>query len=244
MAAQEGISTALKTRSRRQKRSQAATLVLMGATPLVVLGFDPWHTDVRVFRTIDACQSTLSSAQGYCEDLEREVALRHAVMAPKYTSRAQCEADFAHVINEESCKTGWCSADNLATCEQADNGLYQPPYSGFLVDQSVLDKSYHGEQPDPSSLSDRQLQPVYGISDETLKSGDDSGDGYSHHSHVPFFWHYVTANGQYLGNKNLRGPVTMARTQLAGSAGKVYNGKTQRGGFGSTARQTMQAARS
>ncbi len=55
MATQEGMQAALQTRSRRQKRSQAATLVLMGATPFAVLGLDPLHTDVRVFRNLQAC---------------------------------------------------------------------------------------------------------------------------------------------------------------------------------------------
>lgn len=243
MATQEGMQAALQARSRRQKRSQAATLVLMGATPFAVLGLDPLHTDVRVFRNLQACQATLSSASGYCDALDAAAAARHPAMAPKYTSRNQCEADFAHVTNDKSCESGWCSAESLSTCESTGDGHYRPPYSAFLVDQSVLDGTYEGETPDPESLDDSQLQPVYGIADETLNSGSD--DGYaSHHSHIPFYWHYVTANGQYLGNKNLRAPVTLAHTQLAGNTGKTYTGTAQRGGFGATARQTMQSARS
>lgn len=243
MATQEGMQAALQTRSRRQKRSQAATLVLMGATPFALLGLDPLHTDVRVFRNLQACQAALSHSPGYCEDLDAEAAARHPSMAPRYTSRNQCEADFAHVTSAESCESGWCSAESLSTCESTADGYYRPPYSAFLVDQSVLNGTYKGEKPAPISLDGTQLQPVYGISDHTLNSSDESGNT-SHHSHIPFYWHYVTANGQYLGSKNLRGSVTQARSQLAANTGKTYTGTSQRGGFGATARQTMQAARS
>ncbi|MFL1456286.1 DUF1190 domain-containing protein [Marinobacter sp. GN3S48] len=243
MATQEEMSAALQPRTRRQKRSQAATLVLMGATPFAVLGLDPLHTDVRVFQNLQACQAALSSAPGYCESLDAEAASRHPEMAPRYTSRHQCEADFAHVTGEESCASGWCSTESLSTCESTGDGYYRPPYTSFLVDQSVIDGTYEGEQPAPESLDGSQLQPVYGISDHTLNNTGDN-DNASHHSHVPFYWHYVAANGQYLGNKNLRGPVTRARTQLAANTGKTYTGTTRRGGFGATAKQTMQAARS
>lgn len=51
MATQDEANAILPTRTRRQKRSQTATLVLMGATPFVVLGLDPLHSEVRVFGT-------------------------------------------------------------------------------------------------------------------------------------------------------------------------------------------------
>lgn len=246
MAAQDGMFTTLKNRTRRQKRSQAASLVLMGATPLIVLGMDPLHIDVRVFSGLDSCNTVLGSSPDYCEALNLEAASRHATMAPKYTSMEQCEADFTHITNSNACKEGWCNAESFSTCEPSGNGLFQPPYSGFLVDQAIIDDAKMGQKANPETLSDRQLQPAYGISDYTLQddqNNSDSGD-YSHHSHIPYYWHYVTANGQYLGNKNLRGPVTMTRAQLAGHPGKVYSGSSRRGGFGSTARQTMQSARS
>lgn len=244
MAAQDGIKTTVKNRTRRQKRSQAASLVLMGATPLIVLGMDPLHIDVRVFSDLDSCNTAPGLTPDYCEALNREAASRHAAMAPKYTSMEQCETDFTHITNDNACKEGWCNAENFSTCESSENGLFQPPYSSFLVDQSVIDEAQGGQQANPAALSDQQLQPVYGISDYTLQNDQDSGSDYSHHSHIPFYWHYVTANGQYLGNKNLRGPVTMARTQLASNSGQVYSGTSKRGGFGSTARRTMQSARS
>ncbi|WP_336366189.1 DUF1190 domain-containing protein [Marinobacter sp. C2H3] len=243
MAAQEGISATLKTRSRRQKRSQAATLVLMGATPFVVLAYDPLHIDVRVFQNLAACQQALPSASDYCNALSREAASRHPTMAPRYTSRAQCDTDFAHIINEDACESGWCSADNLINCEQTGDGHYRPPFSGFMVDQSVLTSGAEGGRPNPSKLSQQQLQPVYEIPDNALHRGEnsDSGSSYGYH---PLIWHYVTANGQYLGDKGLSTPVTLARTQLTSRSGKAYNGSTRRGGFGATALRTMQAARS
>ncbi|TGN39949.1 DUF1190 domain-containing protein [Marinobacter confluentis] len=250
MATQDGIQHDLPhhnlpRRTRRQKRTQAATLVLMGATPFAVLGLDPLHTSVRVFQDVRACHSALSSSLAYCEALSTEAESRHADMAPEYTSLAQCSADFDHVTGDLACADGWCSADNLSTCETTDNGHFRPPFKSFLVDESVLRSAYQGDFPAPESLGEKQLQPVYGIADSTLHDGGESGSSsYSHHSHIPFFWHYVAANGQYLGNQTMRGSVTMARSQLASSGNKTYTGTTQRGGFGATARKTMQSARS
>jgi len=244
MATQDETNAILPTRTRRQKRSQTATLVLMGATPFVVLGLDPLHSEVRVFRDLQACQTALPGAQDYCETLNAEAANRHPSLAPKYTSRHQCESDFAHVTVNNSCESGWCGIDDLSVCERTADGYYRPPFSGFLVDQAILDGTYEGTKPAPESLDDRQLQPVYSISDETLSSSGDEGQGSTYRSHTPFLWHYVMANGQYLGNQNLRDPVTRTKSQLAASTSRTFTGTSQRGGFGSTARQTMQAARS
>lgn len=244
MATQEGIQAALKHRTRRQKRSQAATLVLMGATPFAVVGLDPLHTDIRIFQNVNACHSALNSSLAYCEALNAEAAIRHLDMAPEYSSRSQCTADFAHVINNNHCMDGWCDAENLSTCETTEDGHFRPPYKSFMVDESLFKSAREGIFPDPETLGEKQLQPVYGIADSTLHENEDGTSSYSHHSHIPFYWHYVAANGQYLGNQTVRGPVTMARSQLATFGNKTYTGTSSRGGFGATARQTMQSARS
>lgn len=242
MATHTEAAEALQKRARRQKRTQAATLVLMGATPLVVLGLDPLHTEVRVFRDIQDCQNTLSTAPDYCEALNAEAERRHPSLAPTYDTRSHCEADFAHVVEPTPCLEGWCSADSLSMCETSPNGQYRPVYSGFLVDQSVLDDSRSGLTPAPDSLSHNQLQPVYGISDASLQGEDSSG--YSSYSHVPLLWHYVSPGGRYLGDRTLKQPVTVNRFGLASASPKHFSGTAQRGGFGATARQTMQSARS
>ena len=244
MATQEGIQAALKHRTRRQKRSQAATLVLMGATPFAVIGLDPLHTDMRIFQNVKACQSALNSSLEYCEALNAEAADRHREMAPEYSSRAQCTADFAHVIDNTDCMNGWCGAENLSTCETTHDGRYRPAYRSFMVDESLVTDVREGIFPDPKALGEKQLQPVYGIADSTLHENEDGTSSYSAHSHIPFYWHYVAANGQYLGNQTVRGPITMARSQLTASGNKTYTGTSSRGGFGATARQTMQSARS
>lgn len=240
MTTQEGLSTAIKSRTHSQKRSQKATLVLMGATPFVVLGLDPLHTDVRIFRDVHACESALTATPGYCESLRTEAQARHPALAPKYESRDQCEADFAHVINDQTCKNGWCGQHSVIGCEATGDGHYRPAFSSFLVDQSVVSDTFSGETPAPSSLAEGQLQPVYGVSENTLQENSD----HPYYGHSVFLWHYVTPGGQYLGPRSLNTPVTLARTQLTSGPGQTFSGNTRRGGFGATARRTMQAARS
>lgn len=242
MAMHNGLGATLQTRTRRQKRSQVASLILMGAAPFVVLGVDPLHTDVRVFSGLQDCQQALPTATAYCTQLDAEAALRHVSMAPRYATWEQCEADFAHVSAPHDCQKGWCDATRLSVCEQSAEGQFRPAYNGFLVEQSVVERARRGYRPEPASLAERELQPVYGMSQDALLA--DEGGGYSYYGYIPFHSHFVTANAQYLARRGDRDPLNLKKSQLSAGAGKLQSGPIQRGGFGATARQTMQTASS
>lgn len=238
MGSGEGITQSLQRRTRRQKRTQAATLVLMGATPFAILALDPLHNDVQVFQDIEACKASIGSNSAACENLSKEASARHARVAPRYLTMEACEAEFAHVVNGESCQTGWCTAEDLAVCEPAGDGQFRPGYSAFLVGEGVLADAVAGKPMDVASLGDGDLQPVYTVSGESL--GEQTS---SYYGGSPFLWYYLSSRGSYLGNQNLKGPVTVARSGLRPGTGQLHSAST-RGGFGATARQTMQSARS
>lgn len=240
MSSGEGITQSLQRRTRRQKRSQAATLVLMGATPFVVLGLDPLHNDVQVFQDVEACKASVRGDSSVCENFSKEASSRHPQVAPRYVTREACEAEFAHVVNGKNCENGWCSVDDLAVCEPAGDGHFRPAYSAFLVSQDVLSDSATGRPLDVASLDDGDLQPVYTVSSESL--GEERSS--SSYGASPFLWYYMSSRGSYLGNQRLKGPLTVARSNLKPGTGQLHAGTSTRGGFGATARQTMQSARS
>lgn len=236
MVSTQAVGAALEARTRRQKRSQVVGLVLMGVTPLVVLGIDPLHSEVRVFSGVVDCQHHLPNAAAYCTELDSEAASRHLSMAPRYSTREQCEADFAHVAASHDCRKGWCAAASLSVCERTEDNQFRPAYNGFLVEQPTLDDARRGSRPSAASLSEQELQPAYGMSQDVLHGG------YYPYSYIPFHSHFVTANAQYLAPRGHRESLTLRRSQLA--PGAAHAGPIQRGGFGATARQTMQAAAS
>lgn len=239
MTSSAALSTDFQAKTRRQKRSQIATLVLMGAAPIAILALDPLHQEVQVFQDIDACQSVFRHDANYCQALYTAAAARHATMAPSYDDKAQCETDFTHVT-DSSCQEGWCSDSVLSGCEVSTDGSFRPQFSAFMVQQSLITAALDGKPLAVESLNEQQLQPVYGMPEEALSQDAPR----SYYSPMPFLWHYVTPGGQYLGNNQLKGPVTLSRMQLASATGKTMTGDSRRGGFGTTASRAMASVRS
>lgn len=243
MTSTDALSTVFQDKTRRQKRSQIATLILMGAAPIAILALDPLHQEVQVFEDVNACQSAFLHDASYCQALQTAAATRHETMAPSYASKALCEADFAHVT-DSSCQTGWCSDTAISGCEIGSDGQFHPQFSAFMVQQSLITAAMNGTPLPIDNLTEQQLQPVYGMPEAAL-SQDGSGDPQrSYYGPMPFLWHYVTPGGQYLGDNRLKRPVTLSRMQLASATGKTITGETRRGGFGTTAKKSMASARS
>ncbi|WP_083928715.1 DUF1190 domain-containing protein [Oceanimonas smirnovii] len=238
MRARKGLGDTLKKSTKRQKRSQIATLMMMGATPIFVLGWDPAHTEYHFFNDIESCQKKLP--QSYCNALNKEVKKRHTSMAPKYDSLYQCEADFAY-ITEPACKNNWCDSSVISTCEATEKGTFSPHYNGFMVTTAVI-TSIASQRPSPATLSEQDLQPVYRMPEGSLVGDDDSfSNGLSSTNY--YSWHAVSPGGSYLGNQRYTKPVKINKFQLASGTEKAYQGQVRRGGFGGTARRTMISVR-
>ena len=75
------------------KRSRSIRLVAMGAGLLLVAGCEEAKVDTAIFEDARQCEANGISAEACQADLAR-AREAHVQVAPKYTSQADCEADF------------------------------------------------------------------------------------------------------------------------------------------------------
>ena len=75
------------------KRSKSLTLALMSASVLSIAACDD-PQDVAIFENVDQCSSTEGFSRDSCEVNLRQAQFEHIRVAPKYNTRADCEADF------------------------------------------------------------------------------------------------------------------------------------------------------
>src|SRR5690606_15673004 len=115
------------------------------------------------------------------------------------------------VKDRESCARGWCGGESVLGCEQGEDGLYRPQFSGFLVSRDLFESALESRSV-PAHIDETALQPIYGVADRSLydKAPDDGalqaggygGGRYStsdQHLQTAFEWYYFMSNGRYLG---------------------------------------------
>ncbi|MDV3441403.1 DUF1190 domain-containing protein [Pseudomonas otitidis] len=237
---------------RRQKRAGLLTLSLMGATPLVLLAWDPMYREVRVFDSLAVCEQGTTLTAEQCLRLRDEAFRRTALMAPVYTSFLACERDFIRI--NANCTVGeWCEADAVQSCTQGDDGLARPQPVAFLVSDALVRRLRSGEPEDWSEVGLDELQPVFGMSEDTLY-----GSGTYVSGHYGGYYgsggrnlHLFTGQGQYLGDQRTRqASVHRSQLQASGYAQQFQSGQlptrlqgvASRGGFGATARSSLAMA--
>jgi len=74
------------------KRSASLRLVLMGSAALTLSACDE-AVEVGVFETVDQCQ-VMGYSQSACETAIQAAAREHLQSAPRYATKAECEAEF------------------------------------------------------------------------------------------------------------------------------------------------------
>ncbi|WP_203142211.1 DUF1190 domain-containing protein [Marinobacter mangrovi] len=231
-------STLVST-SRRQKRASQLALVLMGATPFVIFNWDPLYSEFRVLRSVADCSEQTDLKPDVCQALWAEARSRHKAVSPQYKKMEACESDFGHFVDRKSCDGSWCPADSFSGCEWDGEGVAHPEMAGLLVDTAVLKRLADGETLTLAQVSEDDLQPVYGMSDEALESSSDSGNG---HYYSSYGWHFFTAGGGYVGRSNVKGALRRSTSMVAGRTTPLSGLSAQRGGFGATARTYMARA--
>ena len=82
------------------KRSRTLTLALMSATALTLAACDN-PEEVGIFETVEQCATQEGFNIEACEANMKQAQVEHVRVAPKYTSAADCEADFG----AEQCET-------------------------------------------------------------------------------------------------------------------------------------------
>ncbi len=108
------------------KRSRRVALVLMGAGALSLAACGEKETEVGVFESLDQCLDTPGMTRDQCADALSAARAQHAQVAPKYTSTADCEADFG---------AGQCEQAPYQTT--SGGSVFMPLMMGFMMGQMM-----------------------------------------------------------------------------------------------------------
>src|SRR5690606_31878790 len=110
------------------KRSKKAALVLMApAASLLVAGCST-KDPALVYGSLQECISSGINSEEQCRMDYAKAERLHPTVAPKYVSRAECEADFGPGKCEEAPKSGESSHSS---------GFFMPMMMGFLAGQMM-----------------------------------------------------------------------------------------------------------
>jgi uncharacterized protein YgiB involved in biofilm formation len=117
------------------KRSRTLTLALMSATALTLAACDN-PEEVGVFETVEQCATQEGFNIDACETNMKLAQDEHIRVAPKYTSAADCEADFG----AEQCETA---------PQQTSSGgsVFMPLMMGYMMGSMLSGRSGAATQP-------------------------------------------------------------------------------------------------
>ena len=108
------------------KRSGRIALVMMGTSALALTACGEPKTEAAVFETVEQCVAERGITAEQCYGEFDAAKAQHAEVAPKYASRADCEADFG----PEGCEVSPYRTD-------AGGGVFMPLMAGFLMGQMM-----------------------------------------------------------------------------------------------------------
>ncbi|WP_185961397.1 DUF1190 domain-containing protein [Telmatospirillum sp. J64-1] len=106
------------------KRSKAVALTTMAASVFVLTACQDDSVEAAVYRSVDHCISDGAFTLEYCESNFAQAAARHEEVAPKFTSREQCEAEFG---------VGQCEAGGEQVAQGGGGGFFMPMMMGYLM---------------------------------------------------------------------------------------------------------------
>ena len=186
------------------KRSKSLRLVLMGGAA-ITLGACDQPVEVGVFETVEQC-TVMGYSQSACESAVADARKEHLQSAPKYASRADCEAEFG------SCEPGTAAAQKPGEPpagqqpggEQSAFGsgsFFMPLLAGYMMGQMMGGNRY-------------AAQPLY-----RPQGGAAAGTG------------LYTGSGTQVATRPGRATMPQSTFQNARAA----NTTLQRGGFGARA---------
>jgi uncharacterized protein YgiB involved in biofilm formation len=179
----------------KRKRSRAVTLALMGtgASAGVIIGLWLWGSssgvDGGMFRTVDQCAESGRYDRSTCADAFAEAERHHLEMAPRFASRADCEADFA---------PGECAP--VPNSNAGSGPSYAPVLAGALLGSALGVAAVPAVQPVYRSCTANPDEPC-----STSSSGR-SGGG------------YYTCSGYYVGRSYGTARVAPAAFSTAGAS--------------------------
>jgi uncharacterized protein YgiB involved in biofilm formation len=132
------------------KRSRYVALLAMGASALALSACGETETPAGVYTSVDQCVSDKQFSEDECRKAFAQAKEEHKKVAPKYASKADCEADFG---------AGNCEEAPYRT--QSGSYTYMPLLVGYMLGRTI------GGQPGFAP------QPLYRTpGDSTFRTGD------------------------------------------------------------------------
>lgn len=152
----------------KMKRSKTARLIMMvPAASLALSGCGEKPVEVQVFNTPDECAAYYNPPE-QCQAAFNEAAALHPQVAPRYSSKQECETDFG----SGQCETAPVLARNPEQQQsQQSSGYFMPMMMGFMAGQMFNRGGMAGtpaQQTANATRSPVANQPLY-------KSRDDRG---------------------------------------------------------------------
>jgi uncharacterized protein YgiB involved in biofilm formation len=124
------------------KRSRSLRLILMGSAALALSACDD-KKDAQVFETVGQCMD-LGHTQQECDDAISQARQHRLETAPRYASKADCEAEFGKC--EEGSKTADAPKDPNAPAQSyahsESGGFFMPLITGYMIGRMLGGGTY------------------------------------------------------------------------------------------------------
>ena len=118
------------------KRSRSIALVLMGAGTVALTACEEPKVDVSLFQDVEQCVDQPGASRAACEEAFQASEAQHAAVAPKYTDREACEADFG----AEQCEPAPQEA-------QGGGSIFMPLMMGYMMGSMMSGRGGVAPQP-------------------------------------------------------------------------------------------------
>jgi uncharacterized protein YgiB involved in biofilm formation len=130
------------------KRSNSIALIMMSASAIALTACEEPRVDAAVYDSVQQCidDSEISKiSPDQCKQQFAAASEQHAKVAPKYTSQADCEADFG----AEQC-------ENAPYQTRSGGSIFMPLMAGYMMGRMMGGRSGVASQPLYRSGDDRK----------------------------------------------------------------------------------------
>jgi uncharacterized protein YgiB involved in biofilm formation len=118
------------------KRSRSIALVMMGASAIALTACEEPQVEANIYESVEQCVDAPGASRAQCEESFKIAEQQHAAVAPKYTDRAACEADFG----AENCQQAPYQT-------QSGGSIFMPLMMGYMMGSMLGGRSGAAAQP-------------------------------------------------------------------------------------------------
>ncbi|CAK0751895.1 exported hypothetical protein [Azospirillaceae bacterium] len=118
------------------KRSSRIRLLLMGSTAFALAACGDDTEQAGVYASVADCVAGGVYTEQYCRTSFDQASERHPEVAPRYSAKTECEADFG---------PDRCDYRPVRTADGGSGSFWMPLMAGFLVGQVLNNRSSWSE---------------------------------------------------------------------------------------------------